>query len=126
MVTLDSSNPPQFADRSCGGWFKGKDPTVSLETLRLNWVDDAEVVYIGKADLLRRRLREYADFGTGKPVGHYGGRLIWQLSNTDALRVAWKETPEQSPLAVEREMLAAFRNSYGKPPFANDPHRLGT
>ncbi|OYZ14669.1 MAG: hypothetical protein B7Y35_13260 [Sphingomonadales bacterium 28-64-96] len=125
VVTFAGSGHPKFAERSCGGWFKGKDPTVSLQELLLNWVDDAEVVYIGKADQLKRRLREYADFGAGKAVGHYGGRLIWQLANTELLRVAWKETPGQLPLAVEKEMLAAFRMSYGKPPFANDPHRLG-
>lgn len=126
VVTFDGSSPPKFAERSCGGWFKGKDPTVSLEALRLNWVDDAEIVYIGMSNCLMRRLRQFADFGAGKPVGHYGGRLIWQLSNTNALRVAWKETPGQMPDSVEEEMLTAFRSSYGKPPFANDPHRLGS
>jgi hypothetical protein len=44
-----------------------------------NWVDGAEVVYIGKADQLKRRLTQFADFGGGKPIGHWGGRLIWQL-----------------------------------------------
>jgi hypothetical protein len=81
----------RFAERSCGGWFKGKDPTVPQEDLTANWVDDAEVVYIGKADQLKRRLTQFADFGAGKPVGHWGGRLIWQLTNVDRLLVAWKE-----------------------------------
>lgn len=126
VVTLEASSPPAFAERSCGGWFKGKDPTVSREALLLNWVDDAEVVYIGKADQLRRRLRQFADFGSGKPVGHWGGRLIWQLSNADMLRIAWKETPGEVPLVVEAELLTAFRDVYGKPPFANNPDRLGS
>jgi hypothetical protein len=125
VVTYGKFNSPNFTERSCGGWFKGKDPTVSLDALLLNWVDDAEVVYIGMSNCLKRRLRQFADFGAGKPVGHYGGRLIWQLSNTETLLVAWKETPGQSPNLVEEEMLAAFRGRYGKPPFANDPHRLG-
>jgi hypothetical protein len=93
--------------------------------LARNWVDDAEVVYIGKADQLRRRLRQFADFGAGKPVGHWGGRLIWQLPNIDQLLVAWKETPGRVPIEAERELIAAFRRVYGKPPFANEPHRLG-
>lgn len=79
----------------------------------------------GKADQLKRRLTQFADFGAGKPVGHWGGRLIWQLPNVDALRVAWKETPGQVPVKVESELIAAFRQVHGKPPFANDPHRLG-
>jgi hypothetical protein len=124
-ITYEASGAVGFAGRSCGGWFKGKDPSVPREALIANWVDDAEVVYIGKADQLRRRLTQFADFGAGRPVGHWGGRLIWQVSNVDALRVAWQETPGRVPAEVESELIAAFRQAYGKPPFANDPHRLG-
>lgn len=125
VITYSCSEPPTFAEQSCGGWFKGKDPTVSLAALGANWVDDAEVVYIGKADRLKRRLTQFADFGAGKPIGHWGGRLIWQLPRTDQLLVAWRETPGRVPLEVEGELIAAFRRAYGKAPFANDPHRLG-
>ena len=125
IIILDSVDPVAFAERSCGGWFKGKDPTVTWEALTANWVDGAEVVYIGKADQLRRRLIQYADFGAGKPVGHWGGRLIWQLPFQDRLIVGWKETPGRIPVEVEAELIASFRQIYGKPPFANDPHRLG-
>ena len=125
MITYSGGNPISFAERSCGGWFKGKDPTVPREALIANWVDGAEVVYIGKADQLKRRLTELADFGAGKPIGHWGGRLIWQLPNIGALLVAWKETPGRVPVEVEAELIEQFRLTYGKPPFANDPHRLG-
>jgi hypothetical protein len=125
VITYSGSNPATFAERSCGGWFKGKDPTVPREALDANWVDGAEVVYIGKADELKRRLTQFADFGTGKAIGHWGGRLIWQLPSIDQLLVAWKETPGRVPVEVEAELIASFRQAYGKPPFANDPHRLG-
>jgi hypothetical protein len=125
VVTYNDGRQPSFADRSCGGWFKARDPTVAPEVLVANWVEGAEVVYIGKADQLRRRLRQFADFGGGRPVGHWGGRLIWQLPDVRALRVAWKETPGREPHEVEAELIAAFRDIYGKPPFANEPHRLG-
>lgn len=125
VVVYDADHPVTFSERSCGGWFKGKDPTVTLDALVANWVDGAEVVYIGKADQLRRRLTQYADFGAGKPVGHWGGRLIWQLPYPDRLIVGWKETPGRIPVEVEAELIAAFRQVHGKPPFANDPHRHG-
>mgnify|MGYP000347798459 FL=1 len=125
VITHSGSNPATFAERSCGGWFKGKDPTVPREALDANWVDGAEVVYIGKANELKRRLTQFADFGTGKAIGHWGGRLIWQLPRIDQLLVAWKETPGRVPVEVEAELIASFRQVYGKPPFANDPHRLG-
>ena len=126
VVTYVGDEPVAFAERSCGGWFKGRNPAVSRDVLRSNWVETAEVVYIGKADRLRRRLTQFADFGAGRPVGHWGGRLIWQLPDVGALQVAWKETPGRVPVDVEAELIAAFRLAFGKPPFANDPHRLGT
>lgn len=126
VITYSSNGPVAFSDRSCGGWFKGRDPTLPREALIANWVDGAEVVYIGKANQLKRRLTQFADFGAGKRVGHWGGRLIWQLPNVDPLRVAWKETPGRAPIEVESELIAAFRRAHGKPPFANDPHRLGS
>ncbi len=124
-VARSGDDPVIFAERSCGGRFKGRDPTVSREALAANWVDGAEILYIGKADRLRRRLTEFADFGAGKAVGHWGGRLIWQLGNVEALLVAWKETPGRVPAEVEAELIAAFRESHCKPPFANAPHRFG-
>jgi hypothetical protein len=125
VITYSANNPVAFAARNCGGWFKGRNPTVAPEALAANWVAGAEVVYIGKADQLKRRLTQFADFGAGKAVGHWGGRLIWQLPNVEALRVAWKETPGRVPVEVEAELITSFRQIYGKSPFANDPHRLG-
>lgn len=124
-VVVFGEVPPSFAQTSCGGWFKGRDPTVSVAALEANWVHGAEIAYTGKATSLRTRLRRYADFGAGKPVGHWGGRLIFQLSDPTSLLVAWRETPDRNPEEVEAEMITAFRAAYGKPPFANDPHLLG-
>lgn len=124
-VVREPSEPPVFEQRSPAGWFKGRDPSVPLEALQANWVDGAEVIYIGKANSLRRRLRELRRFGAGEPVGHWGGRLIWQLAHESRLSVAWKETPGVAPEMVEAELLESFRQKYGKYPFANNPHRLG-
>jgi hypothetical protein len=68
--TYSGGKPHRYAERSCGGWFKGKDPTVPVDALIANWVDSAEVVYIGKADDLKRRLTQFADFGEGKRIAH--------------------------------------------------------
>ena len=119
VITYNTNGQTSFRDKSCGGWHKGKDPTVSLDILAKEWVEGAEVVYIGKGDNLKRRLRQFANFGSGKPVGHWGGRLIWQLENINALRVAWKETQGQKPHVVEKELISTFKSTYGKLPFAN-------
>ncbi|MGB3797598.1 MAG: GIY-YIG nuclease family protein [Alteraurantiacibacter sp.] len=113
-----------FLKANPGGRFKGKNPTGSLDALTANW-QDHEIVYVGKADQLRRRIRQFADFGAGKPIGHWGGRLIWQLAEPDQQRIAWEETPDRVPLEVEADMIAMFRREYGKPPFANNPHLFG-
>ena len=109
---------PSFLSVSLGGRFKGKDPTVSSRELCENWVTGTPVVYIGKATSLRARLRQYRDFGNGKPVGHWGGRYIWQLADAAELLVAWKPTAGE-PRTIEAEMIAAFVQQFGKRPFAN-------
>lgn len=125
VVVQPAGAQPDFLDSNPGGPFKNRDPTVDSAALEANWVDDAEVVYIGKADNLCRRLRQFAQFGAGKPIGHWGGRLIWQLARSIELLVAWRETPGEIPKEVETQMFVDFRAAYGQPPFANDPHLLG-
>jgi hypothetical protein len=127
IVRTEPDVEPAYLDQSPAGTFRG-DPTVSREALDANWVPGALVVYIGKADhgRLRKRLVEYVDFGRGGKKRHSGGRLIWQLAEAQELLVAWRVLPDvESPLAEESRLIASFRADYGKPPFANDPHRLG-
>ena len=81
----------------------------------------AHVVYIGKADVANRRLRQFARFGAGDPVGHWGGRLIWQLADSSELLVAWHAI-SWAELArdYEKRLLAHFRELYDSArPFAN-------
>jgi hypothetical protein len=116
----ESEEVPRYLAANPGGRFKGRDPTVVAAVIEARWVDGAHVIYVGKADLLRRRLRQFADFGAGKPVGHWGGRYIWQLEDSDDLIVAWRETPDKSPRDEELDLLARFRKIHsGRPPFAN-------
>lgn len=120
VVVRESDAPPAFLSDNPGGRFKAKDPTVPVETLELKWVEGASVMYFGKAGVLQRRLREYAAFGSGKPVGHWGGRYIWQLADSAELRVGWmKCTPPDTEAILEVRLLEAFRATYGRLPFAN-------
>lgn len=126
LVLRIGSAPPTFLERSPAGRFKGKDPTVSLNELRGNWVEGTPVVYIGKAGgpgmdaTLRSRLGQYLAFGAGRHVGHRGGRYIWQLADSDNLVVCWRPTPNEVPRTVETRLIAEFKSSHiGRPPFAN-------
>ena len=117
IVLRDDSDGPAWLAASVGGHFKGKDPSVSAAVLKANWIAGTPVIYIGKADQLRRRLQQYMDFGAGRPVGHWGGRLIWQIRGSDAFRVAWAE--DAHPLAREARMIRGFMAEFGAMPFAN-------
>lgn len=124
VLRLDT-NACDFLDIGTGGHFKGKNPNVLLSDLQSNWVNDACVVYIGKAGAenskatLHSRLGQYLKFGQGRNIGHWGGRLIWQLKDSPQLVVCWKALPNDDPRTVEKELIKDFVRQYGKRPFAN-------
>lgn len=117
---------PTFRAVNPAGHFKGKDPSVTLPQLQAAWVPGASVLYVGKAAHGRRRQRglhkrldEYRRHGCGEPVGHWGGRYIWQLADCANLLIAWKPTPEQDPEVAESRFLDDFKDQYDRLPFAN-------
>ena len=118
IVLWSADIPPSFQTVSCGGHFKGRDPAVGVAQLQSKWVSGTETVYIGKATSLRARLRQYRAFGAGRPVGHWGGRYIWQLTDPLQLRVCWKAT-DSAPEGEESALLQSFVNQHGQLPFAN-------
>jgi hypothetical protein len=124
VVLRISVAEPTFLRRSRGGWFKGNDPTVPVSLLEDRWLPAVQTVYIGKATAgtsgssgLRKRIGQLVSYGRGRPVGHQGGRYLWQLDDSDALVVAWR--PERDPTAAENHLLASFLDAFGRLPFAN-------
>lgn len=112
-----SAAAPSFRTRSSGGWFKGKDPTVPVDVLRSRWHAETPLLYVGKANSLRRRVRALLQFGAGDPIGHWGGRYLWQLADSESLLVAWRD--DDDPRGLELQLLAEFRSQFGSLPFAN-------
>jgi hypothetical protein len=120
---------PQFLAKSTAGIFKKKDPSLREAALATEWVEGAEVLYLGKAGPgskgnrgLRRQIQEFVDFGKGKPPGHWDGRLIWQLADAKSLVIAWKELPAEELNQAEAKYHAEFRELHGRLPFANLVH----
>jgi len=126
LVIRKDPHPPKFLSKSKGGHFKGENPTVPKRKLQSKWVTGPKVIYIGKAGglgksaTLKSRLLQYMRFGLGKPVGHKGGRYIWQLDGAGVLEVCWKPTPDENPAVVESRLIQEFKTKYDKQrPFAN-------
>ena len=125
-VLKPAGHNPAFLMESVGGWFKQKNPSLPQHSLAAEWVDGADVLYIGKAGAgstgtrgLRKRIQEFADFGRGKPIGHWGGRLIWQLAESQSLVIAWKVLPGRDVNEAEARYQANFSRIHGPLPFAN-------
>jgi hypothetical protein len=125
MVLYTGSSTPTFIDPGTGGFHKGLNPNVSFSVLIKNWVKETVVIYIGKAGgsdyhtTLSKRLKDYLRFGKGATVGHYGGRLIWQIKNSGDLLICWKTMISGEPRNVEAELIGEFVARYDKRPFAN-------
>lgn len=122
-----STGEPRFLKVGTGGHFKNKEPNVLVSELEKNWLDDTDILYIGKAGsltgdaTLRSRLYQYMQFGQGYNVGHWGGRYIWQLADRKSLMVCWLPTlHSQEPEVVEKGFIQDFKLAHhGNRPFAN-------
>jgi len=125
LILQPSDDHPIFLEKGAGGFFNGRDPNMPAGELAARWIPECKFLYVGKAGggssgaTLRSRLRQYLDFGKGKPVGHYGGRMIWQLKHHPDLVVAWKVLPDGDPRAEELRINEAIEKFYGGLPFAN-------
>lgn len=125
-VVWDGPGLPPIAERSVGGWFKGKDPSVPRSEAASRLLPGVELVYLGKASAgttasrgLRKRVSEFIQFGQGKPVGHWGGRYVWQIQNPGQLRIAWKAIEDADPRDEEKAHLESFKEEFGHLPYAN-------
>lgn len=123
-VLREVDQRPEFLQANPAGRFKGKDPTVATSVLASVWSEGAHCIYIGKASKtattdLRRRLTDFRDYGRGRPVGHQGGRYIWQAAGAGEFIVCWMETPDENPAVVESALIAEFRAHYGARPIGN-------
>ena len=125
LVINPNYKKTEFITPGVGGYFKGKDPNISIAELTSNHVENSQVVYIGKAGstigqaTLYSRLGQYLRFGETKNVGHWGGRLIWQLKNHSNLIICWKPTQKEDPREVEKQLLSEYIKQFGRRPFAN-------
>lgn len=125
LVLYLKQEPVKFVSIGTGGHFKGKDPNVPISYLKEKWINDVTVIYIGKAgkeggcSTIKSRLKQYLSFGRGKNIGHWGGRLIWQIQDAGELILCWKALKDIDCRLYESFLLQQFYINYKKRPFAN-------
>lgn len=126
VVLREKESRPAFLDENPAGRFKGRNPTVPVAELEAAWPDGSQCVYIGKAAAsrrgnrqLRQRINEFRQYGDGLPVGHQGGRRIWQLTDADEFILAWLIIRDQEPEKIEAELIRAFVAEHGRRPIGN-------
>ncbi|HGJ65339.1 TPA: hypothetical protein ENS27_08125 [bacterium] len=119
MVLRERDTIPKFLDKNPDGRFKGRNPIIDKSELPNHYVEGSHTIYIGKGNKLQRRMKQFINFGSGKPIGHWGGRLVWQIENSDDFFVAWKCVDDQDPSIIESQMFKEFNSTYHKLLYAN-------
>lgn len=121
-VLRESTSRPEFLARSPAGHFKGKDPTVSRTEVEARWNERSRILYLGATiRTLKTRLCELLDFGSGQAVGHWGGRIMWQVAGSEELLVGWN-TATRDPHGIKAELLLEHEQEAQRMPFANLKH----
>jgi hypothetical protein len=96
------------------------DPTIPFAEKLSNpelarWNFDEEIVYIGKATKLRKRLSQFYRHQYGRSSPHRGGQDILRFGA--ALKIYWAVVPDCA--AAEHAMIDAFHSDIGALPFGN-------
>ena len=120
LVLLPKGSKMDFNIKNPAGIRGGRNPTVSLNELKQNLVSNTVILYIGKAKKLNERIHCYLKHGMGSDsAAHWGGRMIWQLRDSQNLLFCWKLSDKVDSFEDERELINSFCEFYKKRPFAN-------
>lgn len=75
LAMRPAGKAPIFLPENPAGHFKGRDPSMPVAWLEEQWVEGAEVVYIGRTKNLGTRAKQHLRFGQGRAVGAWGGKM---------------------------------------------------
>lgn len=115
VLKPDYMKDVQFQDAQ----FKNHIHNVSSNVAKAKYdsTQNTDVLYIGKAENLNRRLSQYVRFGLNKCTVHKGGRFVFAIKNWGELKIQYITC--DSPREREKQELESFKNKNGTLPFAN-------
>ena len=126
VVVRESTDVPTFLDEDHR---KLRPKRWSADDAADRWVPGVQVLYFGKGPLrssttkrrqgLARRVGELQRHGYRGGANHYGGKLLWQIDDADALLIAWKPLAEGESAAIESGLIRGFDRIMGRQPYAN-------
>ena len=128
LVCWTGAEQPIFSDGT--GEAKCATP-VSARCLQERWkhinqAEPTDIIYIGKGDDLRNRVRALARFGIGKAKNHKGGEWMWQITDIPELKIILHTCPLGKQVAFEGFLLERFCKQHGSWPLANINGPSGT
>lgn len=94
------------------------------DALRHRWAEitrqaATDILYIGKANSLRSRIRQLARFGRGRAVNHQGGRDLWWIEGIESAQLWNQPCPGGCQTGFENAALERFFADHGQYPLAN-------
>jgi hypothetical protein len=121
VVFWTADEPPTFSELAGAVRFA---KTTGADSLASKWrriceAAPTDILYIGKAGSLRRRVCTLVRFGVGKSEKHHGGEWIWQVRDIEAARIFIQTCPPRKEVAFESWLLERFRSEHGDLPLAN-------
>ncbi len=121
VVLFATNQPLHFVPRSTTVLYA--DPT-SCEELQSKWTRicqkaPTDIIYIGKGDSIRKRVRILARFGVGRAGNHHGGEWMWQVQEIAEARVVIQTCPAGKQVGFENWLLKRFYEEHGDYPLAN-------
>jgi hypothetical protein len=126
VVVRESTLVPTFLEEDHR---KPRPRLWSADAAASRWVPRVQVLYFGKGPLrsskakrrhgLARRVSELQKHGYRGGANHYGGKLLWQIDDADALLIAWKPLAQGESAAIESGLIRGFDRIMGRQPFAN-------
>ena len=78
-----------------------------------------DILYIGKGNSLRYRVRQLARFGCGRATNHRGGENLWWIEGIGDAEVLIQTCPDDKQTGFANEALERFFRDHGNYPLAN-------